>query len=335
MAWIDRVVVALVDSDRPATGRRQLVSNSAAALAAALALNSRDLTARKKRRKKKRRHKGKGGGGRNLVCTNGCTSSVCGQTPAGCPILPSDNIWNRSIETMPVHEHSADYVASIGYGTGLHPDFGSGLYQGKPFGIPFVRVPAGQPRVDVNLTGAPDESDPGPYPIPTDAPVENGSCSDGDRHVIVVQEGSCMLYELYDASQQSDGSWRAYSGARFDLNSHDLRPASWTSADAAGLPILPGLVRFEEVAAGEINHALRFTAARTQSTYTWPARHQAGSTSSPNVPPMGQRFRLKSSVNISAYSTTNQIILRALKSYGVILADNGSNWYLSGVPDDR
>jgi hypothetical protein len=260
---------------------------------------------------------------------------VCGQTPADCPILPANNIWNRRIDDQPIDARSAAYVTSIGVGSGLHPDFGSGLYEGKPFGIPFVRVPGGQPGVSVGFTGARDESDPGPYPIPPDAPVENGSCSDGDRHVIVVQEGTCMLYELYDARQQNDGSWLVYSGAKFDLRSNDLRPAEWTSADAAGLPILPGLVRYEEIAAGSINHALRFTAARTQSRYVWPARHQAGATNDDDAPPMGQRFRLKASVEVSGFSPTNQIILRALKTYGMILADNGSNWYLSGAPDGR
>lgn len=336
MVWIDRVTGALVESDGSATGRRFFVTSGVATLAAAFFLSGQDLTAKKKkRRKKKRRNKGNGGGGQNQVCTNGCTSSVCGQTPAACPILPADNIWNRSIEMLSIHANSAAYVGSIGTGTGLHPDFGSGLYEGKPFGIPFVQVPAGQPAVAISFTEAPDESDPGPYPIPRDAPVENGSCSDGDRHVIVLQEGTCMLYELYAARQQNDGSWTAGSGAKFDLTSNDLRPATWTSADAAGLPILPGLVRYEEIAAGAINHALRFTAARTQSTYVWPARHQAGSTSNTGVPPMGQRFRLKSSVDISAFSLTNQIILQALKTYGMILADNGSNWYLSGAPDNR
>lgn len=336
MAWIDSVVGSLADINRITTGRRLAVASGATALAAAFALNGQDLSAKKKKRRKKKRGKGgKGGGGRNQVCTNGCTNSSCGQTPAACPILPANNIWNRNIETMPIHGNSAAYVASIGPGTGLHPDFGSGLYEGKPFGIPFVRVPAGQVVVDVSFTEAPDESDAGPYPIPPDAPVENGSCSDGDRHVIVVQEGTCTLYELYDARQQSDGSWRAGSGAKFYLTSNDLRPATWTAADAAGLPILPGLVRYEEIAAGEINHALRFTAARTRTTYVWPARHQAGSTGSSDVPPMGQRFRLKSSVNIATFSEQNQVILQALKTYGMILADNGSNWYLSGAPDDR
>jgi hypothetical protein len=250
-------------------------------------------------------------------------------------MLPANNIWNSRVDGLPVDARSAAYIASIGAGVGLHPDFGSGLYEGQPFGIPFVRVPAGQPKVGVSFTGAPGESDPGPYPIPADAPVENGSCSDGDRHVIVVQEGTCVLYELYDARQQSDGSWRAYSGAKFDLRSNALRPEGWTSADAAGLPILPGLVRYEEIASGSIDHALRFTAARTREDYVWPATHEAGATNDLNVPPMGQRFRLKASVDITGFSETNQIILKALKTYGMFLADNGSNWFLSGAPDDR
>jgi hypothetical protein len=334
MALFEQMADVLTRTQR-STARRQVVSAWGAGLVlAALGACSEGTEARKKRRKKKKRKNGKGGG-RGQVCSNGCTSSSCGQTPAACPILPADNIWNRRIDSAPVDPKSGAYVSSVGNGVGLHPDFGSGLYEGKPFGIPFVRVPATQPKVSVSFTGAPDESDPGPYPIPADAPVENGSCSDGDRHVVVVQEGSCMLYELYDARQQNDGSWRASSGATFDLRSNALRPAGWTSADAAGLPILPGLVRYEEIAAGSIEHALRFTAARTRTDYVWPATHQAGSTADGNVPPMGQRFRLKGSVDISGFSGTNQIILQALKTYGMILADNGSNWFLSGAPDDR
>jgi hypothetical protein len=198
-----------------------------------------------------------------------------------------------------------------------------------------VRVPADQPPVAVVFTEAPDESDPGPYPIPADAPIEGSSCGDGDRHVLVVQEGTCLLYELYAAYPQPDGSWQAYSGAVFDLNGYDLRPAGWTSADAAGLPILPGLVRYEEVAAGAIKHALRFTAANTQNAYVWPARHEASDDANPDLPPLGQRFRLKTNVDISGFSPTNQIILTALQTYGMMLADNGSDWFLSGAPDDR
>ena len=278
---------------------------------------------------------GGGGGGGGGTCTAGCTSSVCGQVPPGCPILPANNIWNTPIDGLPRDARSNAYIQSIGGETGLHPDFGAGLVEGQPFGIPFVRVGANQPPVAVRFTDAAEESDPGPYPIPADAPVENGSCSDGDRHVIVVQEGSCTLYELFDARQQADGSWVAYGGAIFDLESNALRPDGWTSADAAGLPILPGLVRYEEIAAGAINHALRFTAQRTQEAYVWPATHQAGSTTNPDVPPMGQRFRLKANVDLAGFSATNQIILQALKTYGMFLADNGSDWFLSGTPDDR
>lgn len=267
-------------------------------------------------------------------CDLGCTSSTCGQIPANCTLFPRDSIWNTPIDTLPVDARSDAYVASIGPDTGLHPDFGSGLYEGQPFGIPFVRVPASQPAVEITFEVA-EESDPGPYPIPPDAPIEAGSCGTGDRHVIVVQDETCLLFELYDAVPQPDGGWQAYSGARFDLTSNTLRPAEWTSADAAGLPILPGLVRYEEIAAGVIPHALRFTAALTQEAYVWPARHEAGATTDADVPPMGQRFRLKAGVDIGDFSPTNQIILQALKTYGMLLADNGSDWYLSGVPDDR
>ena len=268
-------------------------------------------------------------------CSLGCTDSVCGRVPEGCRLFPADNIWNTPIDTLPMDTRTDAYIASIGADTGIHPDFGAGLYEGLPLGIPFVSVPGTQPPVAITFIDAAEESDPGPYPIPPDAPVEGGSCSDGDRHVIVVQEETCTLYELYYAHPQSDGSWQASSGARFDLASNALRPAGWTSADAAGLPILPGLVRYEEIAAGVIPHALRFTAELTQETYVWPARHEAGATTDPNVPPMGQRFRLKAEFDISGFSPTNQIILTALKTYGMFLADNGGSWFLSGAPDDR
>jgi hypothetical protein len=267
-------------------------------------------------------------------CDLGCTTSVCGAVPPDCPIFPADNIWNTPIDSLPVAELSNAYIASIGPDTGLHPDFGSGLYEGQPLGIPFVRVPASQPMVDVSFDYA-EESDPGPYPIPADAPIEGGSCADGDRHVIVVQEETCQLYELYYATPQPDGTWLAGSGATFDLNSNALRPDGWTSADAAGLPILPGLIRYEEIEAGVIPHALRFTASVTQDAYVWPARHEASDNTEITVPPMGQRFRLKADVDISGYSPTNQIILQALKTYGMFLADNGSDWFISGTPDDR
>lgn len=267
-------------------------------------------------------------------CSLGCTTSTCGEVPAACSIFPADNIWNRPIDALPVDAMSEAYITSIGPDTGLHADFGAGLYDEIPMGIPFVRVPADQPAVAVTFEYA-EESDPGPYPIPIDAPIEGGACGEGDRHVIVVQEGSCRLYELYAATPQADGSWQAASGAVFDLTSNDLRPAEWTSADAAGFPILPGLVRYEEIAAGVILHALRFTASTTREEYVWPARHQAGASTDSSVPPMGQRFRLKADVDTSGYSPANQIILQALKTYGMFLADNGSDWFFSGVPDDR
>ncbi|MCD6291496.1 MAG: cellulase family glycosylhydrolase, partial [Anaerolineae bacterium] len=178
-------------------------------------------------------------------------------------------------------------------------------------------------------------SDPGPYPIPPDAPIEGGRGSDGDRHVLIVDRDHCMLYELYDAWPQPDGSWHAGSGAIFDLNSNALRPAGWTSADAAGLPILPGLVRYDEVAAGEIRHAIRFTAPRTRKAYVWPARHYASDLTAGRYPPMGQRFRLRADFDISGFSPQAQVILQALKRYGMILADNGRAWFISGAPDDR
>ncbi|HMH52274.1 MAG TPA: VCBS repeat-containing protein, partial [Candidatus Acidoferrum sp.] len=255
-----------------------------------------------------------------------------GPTIAGCPLLPADNIWNVRVDTLPIHLHSGDYVAAIGSTKTVHPDFGSGTWNGGPIGIPFTTVPGTQPRVPIRFDYA-DESDPGPYPIPANAPIEGGPSSTGDRHVLVVDVGTCTLYEVYDAHLQADGSWSAGSGAVFNLSSNALRPAGWTSADAAGLPILPGLVRYDEVVTGEIRHALRFTAPVTQRLYVWPARHYASSNTSPHVPPMGQRFRLRASFDVSPFTPTVQVVLRALQRYGMMLADNGSSWYLSGVPD--
>jgi len=266
-------------------------------------------------------------------CATPCTTAACGIIPAGCSFFPANNIWNTPIDTLLPDAHSDAYVASIGLDTGLHPDFGSGLYDGRPMGIPFVSVPKSQSGVPVEFSYA-DESDPGPYPIPHDAPVEGGICGDGDRHILIVQAETCLLYELFDATPRGDG-WSAGSGAIFDLGSNALRPEEWTSADAAGLPILPGLVRFDEVAAGAINHALRFTAKLTRDAYVWPARHEAGSTNAADVPPIGQRFRLKDTFDISGFSAANQVILTALQTYGMILADNGGDWFLSGAPDER
>lgn len=253
---------------------------------------------------------------------------------AGCPVFPTDNIWNTTVDQLPLDPRSAAYIQTIGLDENLHPDFGAGTWEGSPIGIPYVVVPGGQPTVEVEFAYA-EESDPGPYPIPPDAPIEGGPDSSGDRHVLVVDGDQCLLYELYDAYPQPDGSWEAGSGAIFDLRSHALRPAGWTSADAAGLPILPGLVRYDEVAAGAITHALRFTAPQTRRAYLWPARHHASRLTGSQYPPMGQRFRLKASYDISAFSPEVQVILRALKQYGMILADNGSAWYLTGTPDEH
>jgi hypothetical protein len=255
-------------------------------------------------------------------------------TVGGCPIYPANNIWNYDISRLPVHTNSANFVASIGLTSHLHPDFGAGLYNGGPIGFPYMVVPGSQPLVPVSFDYA-SESDHGPYPIPLNAPVEGGSQSKGDRHVLVIDSGNCKLYEMYSSYPQNNGSWHAGSGAVWNLNSNALRPATWTSADAAGLPILPGLVSYDEVAAGVINHALRFTVNQTQNTFLWPARHQASSSTSPNLPPMGLRLRLKASVNISSFSRANQIILTALKHYGMLVADTGSSWYLSGTSDNR
>lgn len=246
-------------------------------------------------------------------------------------VLPHDNIWNTAIDDAPVHARSSAFVASIGSTVGLHPDFGT-VWDGAPIGIPFVVVPANQPMVNVTFDYD-DESDPGPYPIPSNPPIEGGANSDGDRHILIVREGENKLYELYYAWPNGNGTWSAGSGAIYDLASNDLRPETWTSADAAGLPILPGLVRYEEVVSGYINHAIRFTAQQTQRAYVWPARHYASSNTNPNVPPMGQRFRLKADFDISGFSLEVQVILRAMKKFGIILADNGSNWYISGAPN--
>ena len=261
-------------------------------------------------------------------------ATASGPSIAGCPIFPANNVWNARADLLPVDPHSADYIASIGPSTGLHPDFGSGTWDGGPIGIPYAVVPGSQPPVPVSFDYG-DESDPGPYPIPPDAPIEGGPQSDGDRHVLLVDGGHCRLYELYAAYPQQDGSWRAGSGAIFDLRSNALRPATWTSADAAGLPILPGLARYDEVAAGTIRHALRFTVVHTRDEFVWPARHQASESTNPAYPPMGQRFRLKAGFDVSSFPKNVQVILVALKFYGMFVADNGSNWYISGVPDER
>lgn len=254
------------------------------------------------------------------------TAAAGGPTLAGCPVFPPDNAWNRDITRDPVDEHSQDYINSILQDrTYLHADFGGG----GVYGIPYTIVEANQPRVPVTFRYD-DESDPGPYPIPPNAPVEQGS----DAHVIVLQKDSCKLYELFAAKYIGPG-WQAGSGAVFDLRSNALRPDGWTSADAAGLPILAGLARYDEVAAGEIRHALRFTVERSQRAYVRPATHFASDLTDPNLPPMGLRLRLKANFDISRYTGQSRVILEALKRYGMIVADNGSSWFISGTSDPR
>lgn len=257
------------------------------------------------------------------------------QTPkiGTCNVLPADNIWNTAVDQLPLAANSATYVATIGSGTSLKADFGAGLWNGGPIGIPFITVPGTQTKYPASFLYA-DESDPGPYAVPLNAPIEGGSQSTGDRHAIAVDIDNCVLYELYRAFPQTS-AWQADSGAIYNLSSNALRPATWTSADAAGLPILPGLVRYDEVAAGEIRHAIRFTVPQTRRAFLWPARHYASSLTDPKYPAMGQRFRLRASFDISSFSAENQVILRALKKYGMMLADNGSAWFISGVPDER
>jgi hypothetical protein len=240
------------------------------------------------------------------------------------------------VDDLPLDPSSAAYISTIGAAEYVHADFGSGEWppgSGAPIGIPFTDVSGDQAQVAVSFTYA-SESDPGPYPIPADAPIEGGPSGTGDRHVLVIDRDNCILYELFNAWPQPDGSWNADSGAIFDLGSSDLRPDGWTSADAAGLPILPGLVRYEEVAAGEINHAIRVTAPQTRRAYVWPGRHFASALTGAQYPPMGQRFRLKRSFDISGFPTDVQVILAALKKYGMILADNGSSWFISGAPHE-
>ncbi len=258
-------------------------------------------------------------------------------TLGGCPVLPADNIWNTPVDTLPLDPNSTTYINTIGAADNVHADFGSGDWppgSGSPIGIPFDIVPASQPLVQITSFLYDDESDPGPYPIPPNAQIEGGPNSNGDRHVLVLRQGECKLYELYRAFPNGNGTWHADSGAIFALNSNaPLRPDTWTSADAAGLPILPGLVRYEEVAAGEINHALRFTVPQTRKAHIWPARHDASDLTGTQYPPMGQRFRLRADFDVSGYSDDAQVILIALKKYGMILADNGSAWYISGAPN--
>jgi hypothetical protein len=266
------------------------------------------------------------------VAFSGAAFALKSPDLSGIQVFPADNYWHWDISAYPLHPNSANLVASVGKTVSLHPDFGS-VYEGAPFGIPYIVVDKSQAKVAINYTDYGDESDPGPFPIPLNAPIEGGGDADGDRHVIVVDKDARMLYELYSAYPQS-ARWDAACGAKFDLASNALRTDTWTSADAAGLPILPGLVRYDEIKRGAIDHAIRMTVAVSRKSYIWPARHAAGSSTSQDAPPMGQRYRLKAAFDTAGYPRAAKIVLVALKKYGMIVADNGSNWYISGAPDD-
>ena len=266
------------------------------------------------------------------LCVAVASASPLPQAPA-CPVFPASNPWNQRVDKLPVAPDSARIVASIGVDDHMHADFGSGLWEGGPIGIPITVVRGTQARSRVSFEYA-DESDQGPYPIPKNVAIEGGRNSDGDRHALIVDRDRCRLYELF-ALNPSGSGWRAGSGAIYDLRSNRLRPAGWTSADAAGLAILPGLARYEDVARGRIDHALRFTVSRTRRAYVWPARHFASSETDPALPPMGLRFRLKKSYPIAGFPRQARIVLQALKDYGMILADNGSDWYVSGAPHPK
>jgi hypothetical protein len=249
-------------------------------------------------------------------------------------VFPDDNVWKWDISNYQVHPNSTNFVASVGTTTNLHPDFGT-VWDGAPIGIPYLVVTSAQALVPIVYTAYGSESDSGPFPIPLTAPIEGGAASTGDRHVITVDKDRKILCELYSAYPQA-ASWNAASGAKYDLTQNVDRPLGWTSADAAGLPIFPGLVRYEEVyLTKEVNHAIRMTVQNSQTAYIYPARHQAGSSANANYPPMGLRFRMKASYDISHFSAPVQIICAAMKKHGLIVADNGSNWYICGAPDPR
>ncbi len=247
-----------------------------------------------------------------------------------CQVFPADNVWNTPIDRLPKDKRAQDYIDSIGPLHAVHPDFGSNL----DTGIPYTLIPPDTRPARITFDYA-EDSDLGKYPIPPDAPIENGPLSKGDRHMLMVDERRCTLYEIYDAHPVGDGTWTAGSGIIMDLNSNALRAENKTSADAAGLPILPGLVRYDEVMAGEINHALRFTVPKTQSKFIWPGRHKASHNPDLKLVPMGARFRLRADFDVSKYSKENQVIMKALKKYGMFMADNGSAMFISGVSDKR
>ena len=271
-----------------------------------------------------------------LLCLLAVGAASASRLPgaAACPVFPATSAWNQRIDRLPVAPDSDRIVAAIGVDDHLHADFGSGLWEGGPIGIPITVVRGSQPKVRVSFEYAP-ESDKGPYPIPRNVAIEGGRGSDGDRHALIVDRDRCKLYELFALYPKPGGGWRAGSGAIWDLRSNRLRPKGWTSADAAGLPILPGLARYEDVARGRIDHALRFTVSRTRRAYVWPARHFASDLTDPSLPPMGLRFRLRKSYPIGGFPRQARIVLQALKEYGMIVADNGSDWYVSGAPHPK
>jgi hypothetical protein len=279
-----------------------------------------------------------GGSGGSGGAQSQCSSISTGQGASlnGFRPFPADNAWNQDISAAAVDPNSDAIINFIGPTIGLHPDFGSGLYQGSSIGIPYVVVDGSQSLVGINFTAYGDESDPGPMPVPSNAPIEGyPNPGSGDRHVLVINNSNCFLYELYSSYPNSDGSWNAGSAAVWDLENDEQRPWTWTSADAAGLSIFAGLVRYDEVAGGKIQHAIRFTLPQSQAAMIPPASHWAANSSNSLAAPMGMRMRLKASYDISGFSTNVQVILTALKKYGMIMADNGSAMYLSGAPDDR
>jgi hypothetical protein len=249
--------------------------------------------------------------------------------------FPSDSLWNKDISSSPVDANSTAIINFIGPTIGLHPDFGSGQYQGSNIGIPYVVVGGTQPLVNINFTAYGSESDPGPMPVPPNAPIEGDPNPSGDQHVLVLDNSNCFLYEMFSSVPNSNGTWNADSAAVWDLLGNEQRPWTWTSADAAGLAIFPGLVRYDEVAAGQIQHAIRFTLPQSRAAMVPPASHWASNSTSSSAPPMGMRLRLKTSYDISHFSTNLQVILTAMKKYGLIMADNGSAMYISGAPDNH
>jgi hypothetical protein len=267
-----------------------------------------------------------------LLFASGRADALRHPTAPRCPVFPRSNPWNQRVDRLPVAANSDSIINSIGPDRMLHADFGSGLWQGGPIGIPITVVGRTQRKVRVSF-GYADESDRGPYPIPRSVRIEGGRRSQGDRHALILDRDACRLYELYSLYPTAGGGWRAGSGAIWNLRSNRLRPAGWTSADAAGLPILPGLARYDEAARGRIDHALRFTISRTRRAYVYPARHYASDLTDPNLPPMGLRLRLKAGYPTRSFPRQARIVLEALKRYGMLVADNGADWYISGAPD--